>query len=326
MSFCIRTIRVGNFGLGIGIRPLKVHEEPHLFSGAIGPAALAGLAESEVLLEVNGKSASMMGPSQLKALSSPCHLGDTLRVRVQRVPGREFVIPCGLVPYNDHNLRGSGGSGGNDPERWQMDTHVNLDDPRLPPWLDGFTAEYTKKTDLRVFLDLRDTVGTDVRQAAKVALHFIRNGAFACEDGDWRNGSVVCCTTIVDGTVTEDYDNRSRPLFQQTQQIGTQIAVLINDNTSGTALMLAAALQAKGATVFTTGNANRSFEPGMTTSTLEGDPLARSFLLPEWRMALTNGGAGGFTADKVVPADQAHDIIGKFLGLSYGPYNQRQYD
>lgn len=320
------------YGLDISIEEIGVFEMPHVFAMVQGPAKDAGIAESDVLEAVNGKSVEQMTTVQLKALSGSCNLGDTLRLKVRRLQ-QEVTIPCGLVPALDSNMKGSAGGMGSQTQVWQYSL-VNLDDPRIPLHVESFLAEYTgsnaaSKSDANppvvAVLDLRGATGTRFDAAAKFASFFMHNGTFACLTAGWRDDQI--CTVIKDGVVTERQSDggRDRIKSMAAPKFPGPVVVVIDDNTSGTALLLAGALRNNGAKLITYGEGVRMLPDYLTEEAVPGDPLARTLQFPIWHFTF---GADGneVRADEVVRPGREFEKAGQLLGLSREPYNMRQYD
>ena len=108
-------------------------------------------------------------------------------------------------------------------------------------------------------------------------------------------------------------------------QFNGPTVVVIDDATTGTALLLAGALQDGGAKIVTAGSAVRPLSDAMTSQSLHGDPAARWIEYPIWHYTLSQKRAD-VTADFVVDKGQEFAKAGEYLNLKSAPYDQRAYD
>lgn len=310
-----------NFGLDIAIDLDGNYGAPYVFAISPGPAMQVGLGEKEELELVNGKPADQMGDAELKTLSKECSAGDILRLKVKRLPN-EVDIPCGLV--NDGYMSGTAGGMGGEAIVWQVSLK-NLDQPGLIHWMESFLAEYAQKQDVRKVIDLRAASGSDERAVAKLASYFVHDGSIDCMSAGWRTDSI--CSVVEGGVVfeTNSDSDQKRVMSTAAPQFNGAMVVVIDDATTGTALLLAGALQDGGAKIVTAGSAVRPLSNAMTSQSLHGDPAARWIEYPIWHYTLSQKRAD-VTADFVVDKGQEFAKAGEYLNLKSAPYDQRAYD
>jgi len=315
-----------NFNLDIGVTEIGDYVQPFVFADAQGPAIQAGIAEKDVLESVNGKPADQMTSDELRQLNGECTLGESLRLKVRRLPN-EVTIACGLVPYGD-NLNGNGGGvGPADAMPWQFSIH-NLDDPRATAWVERFLADYTKlaapgskQVEILATIDLRGSTGSNNEAAQKIASLFIQNGPLSCLTAGWRSDKL--CDVVKDGAVQEDGGRRQTT--EPSAPFNGQIAVIIDDDTNGTALLLAAELQENGAKIITTGKAVRHLPDLFSQESLLGDPSARWIRYADFHRALSNG-SFDFTADIVVAKGEEFNKVQELFKLTFAPYDLHHND
>jgi C-terminal processing protease CtpA/Prc len=311
--------RAMNFNLDINVREIGNFGKAFVFADAQGPAMQAGIAEKDELQSVNGKSVEELTEADLRALKGECNLGDSLRLKIARLPN-EVTILCGLVPSDDKNMAGSAGGVANGAGvPWQVSIH-NVDDPRLASWVERFLADYTHAANVFATIDLRGAGGNDSRALEKLASMFVQNGPLFCLTAGWRTDTL--CDTVKAGSVI-DYGGRAAS--EPSVPFHGQIAVVIDDQTSGTALVLAAILQKNGGIVITSGAPVRQLPDLISKESLLGDPAARWIQYPGFHYRFANG-ASTFTADKVVPKGEEFNTIGQAFKLSSPPYDLREYD
>jgi C-terminal processing protease CtpA/Prc len=308
-----------NFNLDIDVREIGNFGKAFVFADAQGPAMQAGIAEKDELLSVNGKPVEQLTDADLRALKGECKLGDSLRLKIARLPN-EVTIPCGLVPLDDKNMSGNAGGISNAAGvPWQVSIR-NLDDPRLSSWVERFLADYTHGANVFATIDLRGAGGNDDRAMEKLVSMFVQNAPLACLTAGWRTDTL--CDAVTNGSVI---DYGKRVVSEPSAPFHGQIAVVIDDDTRGTALVLAAILQQNGGLVITSGAGVRQLPDIISKESLLGDPAARWIQYPGFHYRLANG-ASTFTADKVVPKGEEFNTIGQAFKLSSAPYDLREYD
>lgn len=306
-----------NLNLDASIEPDGQYQQAFVFAAGSGPAEVAGIAERDELESVNGKPAAQMTDAELKALSGSCHVGDTLRVKVRRLPN-EVVIPCGVVPYSDHNTAGSGSMGGQRP-LWQYSV-LNLDAPDVLTNMANFLSGFHDAKNVVALLDLRGSYGTKIEAEQAIATLFVQQGPLGCLYGGWRTD--ILCSTAVKGRVFD----RSDAEFRTGPQLpfNGKVAVIIDDQTSGTALMLAAEMQHAGAVIITGGSQVRHWPDLYSTVSLQGDPAGRSLVYPVWHTSLTDNKDTDIRADIVAAQGKEFEAAQHYLGLDLTPYDMRK--
>jgi hypothetical protein len=309
-----------NLELDANIRETGGYRQAYVYALAAGPAQLAGIAESDELVAVDGVPADRMTDAQLKALAGECKIGETLRLTVRRL-ANDVIVPCGVMPYDDHNTNGSGGGIGGKRQSWEYSIK-NLDAPDLIFRMEEFLASMHQVKDIAALIDLRGAYGTKTGVYEHIAAMFVQNGPIGCMYGEWRTD--ILCDDVMNGRVHNRWDDEfvsaPQPSFYG------KVAVIIDDNTSGTALMLAAAIQHGGGVIITAGSPKRHWPDLYTTSVLKGDPAGRSIMFPIWHTSLTDQKDTDITADIVAAKGKEFDEAQQYLGLPLKPYDLREYD
>jgi hypothetical protein len=195
----------------------------------------------------------------------------------------------------------------------------NLDDPVTANWVQNFLSGYTQGR-VQATIDLRGTGGTKDLAVEQIASMFYRNGRLGCLTAGWRTDKI--CETLKGGSVIgSDHKRMTEP----SARFSGTVVVVIDDQTRGTALFLAAVLQQHGAKIITSGAAVRHLPDLISKEALGGDPAARWIQYPDFHRSLANG-ATDFEANYVVPKGEEFNKIAQLYKLRFPPNDLHNND
>jgi C-terminal processing protease CtpA/Prc len=294
------------------------HRSLSITAGNFGPAQQAGILTDDIVESVNGGPADRLSATEVETLNGNCQLGQSLRIKLARL-AHPITLTCGPAPVEAHDsfsVDTASLPAGNSstPITLVRIKPTSLDDSRLRDSIHQSLSGTDGKSHAVLF-DLRDTGGSNYARLATIAALFMQQGTLACEAPRQDQVAGVCYAVDNNKATQFAYDPKFK--LASFKSHDGPIVVLLDGNTSGTALNLAAALQSIGAKVITTGAdataKTRGFDDEPAYVRLLGDPMSRTISVPKFHITQAPNAGKTFDTDDVEATDEA--ALGKAGGI-----------
>lgn len=304
-----------SMGLDVDISQTPKYTLPFIVAEKIGPAHDAGITEEpHLLVLLNGTPGASLSPAQLKAISGECTPGEKLSL-VLRGAKSPVVVPCGEMPYIKDNLNYQNSTLSGEVRVWYF-TIRNLDASDVVEKLAVSSPaiyEDGHKAPIAVVIDLRGSVGNSFEAEAKVVGAIMGNGPLGCVWDKSSPNGMRCYEAKDEGVKIKGTDKYLSDQSEDYALIG-KVAVLVDENTSGTALTMAAVLQHMGAAIISNSDAVYHVPGIASRQPLQGDPQQRWIQYPTQVVVLGPNGAKDFRADRVVAPGKELETAAGFVG------------